>query len=533
MIKNSVQRLNEIVRILAFYGFGYFVDSKLNKEQKSPQNLRKAFEELGPTFIKIGQILSTRPDLVPSSYINELVKLQDRVGSESFDAINKVFSEEFNEAIEDVFLYFDKTPLASASIAQVHKAVLKTGKEVIVKIQRPEIAEKMRLDLSILIRIARLTKARFADSLIDPEEALQELLESTERELDFNNEAENSLKFRNLNKNVAFLTSPYLYEDLCSSRVLTMEKIDGFKITDIEKLEEGGYDLEDLSQKLVLSFFKQIFEDSFFHGDPHPGNIFICEGKICYLDFGIMGHLSKSLKQALNDIIVAVAYMDINKIISVLMSIGIKKGHVNRNKLYEDIDYLLASYLSTSLQNIKMSMLLDEIFDVAKRNNIKLPKDLTLLIRSLILVEGLVVKLTPDMNLMEIAIPYVKSSNKLSILDEFNLDEFLLRSFSFTKDLMRVPNKFIDLSESIINGRAKMQLEIKNLSKSVNDLNKMVNRMVFGLVASSLIIGSSYILSSNVGPKIYDISIIGILGFSIAAFMGLWLIISILKSGKM
>jgi ubiquinone biosynthesis protein len=533
MIINSVQRFNEIVKVLAFYGFGYIVDSKLNKEQKSPQNLRKAFEELGPTFVKIGQILSTRPDLVPSNYISELVKLQDSVPAEPFEDIKKVFFEEFGESIEDVFLHFEKKPLASASIAQVHSAVLKNGEEVIVKIQRPQISEKMKLDISILIRLAKLTKARFADALINPEEALYELLYSTEQELDFNYEAKNNLKFKELNHNVAFLTCPYLYEDLCNSRVLTMEKINGFKVNDMEKLNEGGYDLEDLSKKIVLSFFKQVFEDSFFHGDPHPGNLLICEGKICYIDFGIMGKLSKSLKQALNDAIFAIAYMDINKMISILMSVGIKNGYINRTRLYEDIDYLLSSYISTSLRNIKMSSMLEEIFDAAKRNNIKLPKELTLLIRSMIIVEGVVAEIDPDINLMEIAIPYVKASNRFSVLDEFDFDELLLKTYSFTKDVMKLPNKFIDLSDSIINGRAKMQLDIKNLNKSLNDLNRMVNRIVFGIVASALIIGSSYILSSNVGPKLYDISIIGILGFSIAAFMGLWLLISILKSGKM
>lgn len=533
MYKNSVQRFNEIVKVLAYYGFGSIVDSKLNKEDKAPENLRKAFEELGPTFIKIGQILSTRPDLVPAKYINELSKLQDKVPAEKFEDINKVFYEEFNQSLEDAFIYFDTKPLASASIAQVHEAITKDGHFVIVKIQRPEIMEKMRMDISILMKIAKLTKARLEDALIDPYDALQELLISTELELDFKNEAENICKFKELNKNVAFLYTPYLVNEFCSSRVITMEDIDGFKITDIKKLNQDGYNLEDVSRKLVLSFFKQVFEDSFFHGDPHPGNILIRDGKICYIDFGIMGTLSKSLNQALNEVIVAAAYQDIDKMISVLLNIGVKKGYINRNRLYEDIEYLVNSYLSTSLRNIKMSTMLEEVFDAAKRNNIKLPKDLTLLVRSLIIIEGVVAKINPDLNLLDIAIPYVKSKNKFSFFKQFNMDELLITTHTFLKDSARLPSKVIELTDSVMNGRAKLQLEVRNLNKPVSDLNRMANRLVFGVFISSMIIGSSLILSSGIGPKLYGMSIIGILGFGVAAVLGFWLLISIIRSGKL
>lgn len=533
MYKNTVQRFNEIVKVLAFYGFGYIVDSKFNKEKNSPENLRKAFEELGPTFIKIGQILSTRPDILPTAYTAELSKLQDSVPPEKFEDINEVFSKEFNESLDDAFMYFDEHPLASASIAQVHEAITMDGKLVIVKIQRPEIREKMQLDISILLRIVRLTKAKFSDALIDPEEVLMELLDSTKLELNFEAEAENIEKFRELNKDVAFLYAPYVIKKYSSSRVITMERIVGFKITDTKKLAEGGYDLEDVGRKLILSFLKQIFEDSFFHADPHPGNIWIKDGKICYLDFGIMGNLSKTLNNALNDIIVATAYRDTDQMVSVLLSIGIKKGYINRNKLYEDIQYLMDSYLTTSLGNIKISTLLQEIFDTAKRNNIRLPRDFTLLVRSMIIIEGVVVKIIPDINILDIAIPYVKSRNRGNFLKKFNFDELLISASSFAKDSSRLPTKLIELSDSILSGRARLQFEVRNLDEPVSNLNRMVNRMVFGLVISSMIIGSSLILNTNIGPKFYNISIIGILGFGFAGIMGLWLLISILRSGKL
>lgn len=532
MYSNSIQRFKEIISVLARYGFGHIIDSKI-KKQNIPQNLRNAFEELGPTFIKIGQILSTRPDILPPEYIEELSHLQNNASPENYEDINKVFFSVFHKNITDCFLYFEKEPLASASIAQVHNALLTNGKEVIVKIQRPEIKEKIKMDLSILNRIVKLTKTRFSDALIDPEEALNELISSTEQELDFKIEALNIKKFRKLNNTVAFCYTPYVIEELSSDKVLTMEKIHGFKIDDFKKLKEGGYSLDDLGKKLVLSFFKQVFTDGFFHGDPHPGNLLINEGKIYFIDFGIMGSLSESLRISLNDAIVAIAFKDLDKLISIIMSIGIKKGFVNKNKLYEDIDYLFSRYMYTSLKNIHVSTLLQEIFNCAKNNNIKLPRDLILLVRSLLIVEGVAAKIAPDIQILDIAIPFVKSNSKLSLLKDINLDDMLMYSYNFTKDLSRIPNRFIELINTMLNGRLKVQLQLTNSNKSMDALNKMANRLVLALIISSTIIGSSLILTTDTGPKIYNMSAVGLIGLISSAFMILFLLIFIIKSGRL
>ncbi|PJI08328.1 protein kinase [Clostridium sp. CT7] len=532
-MKKSVQRFRQIVKVLAFYGFGYIVDSKLNNSKNSPENLRKAFEELGPTFIKIGQILSTRPDLVSPEYIKELSKLQDKAPEESFENIQKTFKKEFNKSTSDLFSHFNEKPLACASIAQAHEATLKDGRNVIVKVQRHGIEEKMKLDLSILYKIASLTKAKFSDALIDPKEAIEELMTSTELELDFKNEAKNIELFKKLNKDVAFVTCPYILKNLSSQHIITMEKINGFKITDTKALKHDGYDMDDLGKKLALSFFKQVFQDGFFHGDPHPGNILVRDTKICYIDFGIMGHLNKSLKSALNDIIIAISYQNINKLISVIMSIGIKTGYVDRNELYEDIDYIFASYLSTSLENIKISELIQEVFECSKKNNVRMPKDLIILVRAFVIIEGVIAKISPDISFLDVAIPFVKEQNKGEIFKDFNMYEMLFNSYMFLKTSSKVPKKFIDLSDSIMRGRAKFQLNLTNLETPINELSKMINRLILGIIISSMIISSSLILHSNVGPKIYNISIIGITGYLIAALMGFWLLISIIRSHKM
>lgn len=533
MYKNSLQRFKEIVKVLASYGFEYIFNSNTSRTKNSPVSLRKAFEELGPTFIKIGQILSARPDILPHNYIKELSNLQDNVLPEKYDDINYVFINEFNKPIEDCFIYFEKKPLASASVAQVHNAILKDGREVIVKIQRPEIKEKMHMDISILSKIIKLSKSKFNNILIDPVEALNEILISTENELNFKIEAENIRKFSDLNKNVAFCYVPSVVDILSSTKVLTMEKINGFKITDIDRLKIDGYDLNDVGKKLTLSFFKQVFTDGFFHGDPHPGNLLVSNGKICFVDFGIVGTLSDSLKSSLNEAIIAVALRDIDKLVSVIISIGIKKGFVNRNKLYEDIEYLFFRYISTSLNNIQISVLMEEIFNCAKNNNIKLPKDLTLLIKAMIIVEGVVAKIAPEIQIIDVAIPFVRTNSELLMIKNINPDQFLIHSYNFTKDLLSLPSKFAELTNSILKGRAKVQFQITNLNKSINELNKMTNRLVLSLIISSSIIGSSLIINKNIGPQVCGMSIIGMLGFVIAAFMGLWLLASIIKSGRL
>lgn len=312
-----------------------------------------------------------------------------------------------------------------------------------------------------------------------------------------------------------------------------MEKINGFKITDIKALKHAGYDMDDLGKKLTLSFFKQVFQDGFFHGDPHPGNILVRDTKICYIDFGIMGHLNKSLKSALNDIIIAISYQNINKLISVIMAIGIKTGYVDRNQLYEDIDYIFASYLSTSLENIKISELIQEIFECSKRNNVRMPKDLIILVRAFVIIEGVIAKISPDISFLDVAIPFVKAQNQNEIFKDFNMYEVLFNSYMFLKTSSKVPKKIIDLSDSIMRGRAKFQLNLTNLETPITELSKMINRLILGIIISSMILSSSVILHSNVGPKIYNISIIGITGYLIAALMGFWLLISIIRSHKM
>lgn len=534
MRKKSVIRFREILGVFASYGFGYIIDSKFNKHENSPKNLRKAFEELGSTFIKIGQVLSTRPDIVPEEYTKELSKLQDSINNEeTFESIKLVFQGEFNQDIEKVFQYINPKPLASASIAQVYEAVLKDGREVVVKIQRPGIAEKINLDIHILKRLIKLAKFNKDKMLVDPIEAIEQIEEQTNSELDFVLEKENINKFRKFNLGVACIYAPEVIEEYSGHKVITMENIKGFKITDIQKIQQYGYDRYDIGKKLALSFFKQVFDDGFFHGDPHPGNILIREGKICYIDFGAVGILTDAIKKALNDAIIGVATKDTNRIVNFIISVGIKRGKIDRNTLYMDVQYLLDIYLSTSIKNIKISVLLEEIIEIATRNNIQLPKDFVMLAKGSLIIEGVIAEIAPELDMLDIIIPFVKSKNKYYFKDELDAEKLLLRAYNFIKSSSELPSKLIDLSDSLTQGRAKVQLEFKGVDKTIREINKMVNRVVFGVVVAAMFISTALVLNSNMGPKIRGISIIGVGGYAISSIFGLYLLISIIRSGNL
>lgn len=530
----GVQRLREIVRVFTYYGFDFLVSSKLPNSKKGeprPQAFREALEELGATFVKIGQILSTRPDLLPKAYIKELEKLQDENEITSFDKVKEIFQESFGTSIDTYFTYFSERPLASASIAQVHRATLLDGREVVVKVQHYEIAEKMKLDLSILRRLSRFTTAHMSNIPVNPFEAFKEIEDATLKELDFIKEAKNTVKFKVLNKNVACVSAPTIIDRLTYKKVLTMEYIEGYKITDDKILEREGYDRKDIANKLANSFFKQVFEDGFFHGDPHPGNLFIKDGKIYFIDFGLVGELDANLKKWLTKAMIAMALDDIDTLVDFVNAIAIRKGPVKTSILYDDLNNIVLRYINASLKSIKISDLFKEIFDIAERNNLQMPKELVTLVRSIVILEGVVAKIDPDLEIMEYIFPYIKERNKEAMLESLDKDKLIIGAYKFAEKSLEIPTKFSELVDSLSNGRTKMQIEVNGLDKPLTDLNRMVNRISFALIVGCMIIGSSLIVDARIGPTFEGVPLLGVIGFVVSGVFGFWLLISIIKSG--
>lgn len=530
----SKKRFREIVRVLATYGFGHMIHAKLSTEKlkKDPENLRLVFEALGPTFMKIGQILSTRPDILPQEYITELSKLQDHAPPFSFEDLERILQEELHGPWQGHFAHVEKTPLACASVAQVHRGVRLDGTPCILKVQRPDIEDQLLEDLQILIRIVKTAPNTLRDVLLDPVEALEEILAVTKVELDFRHEDAYIHRFQKENETIACISAPKVFTELTTKRLLVLEEIQGLKITEKKALEEAGYDVEDIGKKLVLSYLYQLFNNGFFHGDPHPGNLLIHEGKIYYIDFGIMGTLSAHARDAINDLLLAMVRKDITTLTSLVLDLAEQKGPVDRNALYEDIEYIVHFYLPARLKNIQVSRLFMDLFEAARKNNLKLPREFTTLLKSMLILEGVIGALSPNLSIMEIAKDYLKEDHKITLWPEFSLDTLAINGYSLVKDGLKIPMSIQTILDNFISGRGKVKIDIVNLNDRWIDLNKMVNRMVFALVVSAIIIASALIIQSGGGPDINGVSIVGMMGFGLAAFFGLWLLISILKSGN-
>jgi len=524
----TTSRLREIIAVFVKHGLNNGIQGFNN-----PYELRKAFEELGPTFIKIGQILSTRPDLIPGPYIEEFNKLLDDVKPEEFNDLRSIIEEELNKNIEEIFIKIYEIPLASASMAQVHLALLFTGEEVAVKIQRPNIKEKMLGDIHILKRISRFIKRVIPEDLVDIDNVIEELEKSAINELNFLVEAENMDKFRHYNKDVKYVYCPEVYRDYTTEKILTMGYVKGIKISDIDMINSEGYDLNDIAVKLVQNYMKQVLEDGFFHGDPHPGNLMIYKNRIAYLDFGIMGFLEISLRRKFNALITAIAMKDLDMMTNAVIRIGDFNSDIDKLNLKKDISVIYDKYIESSLEEIELSKVMEEIFNVAKKNHIKMPKDMVIFSKSLLTVEGLVAILDPTITMMDIVIPYVKSKLMNSDNLKKELRENLLESYLAYKAGLKIPVSLQKLIEKINNDDTKLGLNVKDLDEIISETNRMINRVVFAIIVSAIILSSSLILNRNLGPKIMDISILGLGGYLFAGILGFWLLISILKSGRM
>lgn len=498
-----------------------------------PVHVRLALEELGPTFIKVGQLLSIRPDIMPEAFIHEFQKLQDNVNPERFDLIAKVIEDGLGQSIDSFFAEFNRTPLAAASLAQVHKAVLKTGQVVAVKIQRPGARERMLADLSILKRLAGIMKFTSQGNIINIKELVEELMSIAGKELDFRNEASNINKFRENNKNDASIICPVVYDEYTRENILIMDFLEGEKIGNTEALKKAGIDLDKLALKLASNYLSQIFEHGFFHADPHPGNILVCKDKIAYLDFGIMGSFPKSLMTKFTQLLHAIISRNIDAITHQLIRIGQKKGHVDIKKLYSDVEEVYNSYIDLPLSEINLPVMMDDMFRTIKKNNIAIPADLAMFIKGTMTMESVVMKLAPDTNFMDIAIPFIrkKTFGKKEIVNE--LSDQLESIYALSRSGFKIPLKALELTNSLLAGKVKLRLEHTNLDDSISALNKMVNRLVFALIVAAFVVGSSLVIKADIAPKIMGVSAFGFIGYIGAALMGIWLLVSILRSGNL
>ncbi len=524
--KRERERIREIISVFLKHGIRDGI-----KAVNDPEKVRMALEDLGPTFIKIGQILSTRHDILPSAFIKEFKKLQDETTPQPFDTVRKTAEDELGQPLVEVFSSFDREPFASASLAQVHKACLKTGEEVAVKILRRGIRKTILTDIALLKRLIFFMKLTLQGQVIDPKELIEDLEESVKNELDFSHEAANMKKFKVNSREVKYITSPRLYEELSTSALLVQQFIRGIKIDKAEELLQEGYILDDIGTKLAYNYLYQVFDDGFFHADPHPGNLIISAGTIVYLDFGMMGTLSEKLKSHLFRFLQSVASRNIEGISSALLSVAIKKGPFDYRKFYADVEELFNTYIDMSLDEINLPFLMERVFKVCRSHRLAIPREAVMLMKGLLTIESLISGMSPELKIMDIAVPYVRSR----MLERKNLERMVHENIdslmNFFSSVLKLPSKASQTLNSLLAGRLTIRME-HSLESSVNQINRMVNRLIIAIVIAALIIGSSVLINADTGPKINDVPAIGLVGYVGAGLMGLWLIISILRSGK-
>ncbi len=543
----NLKRYKEIAHILIKYGFSVIVE-KLNieeiaykipitnpsqeiKNMSTATKIRCVIEELGPTYIKLGQILSTRKDLFDEDVIKELSKLRDSVEPFDTDIAKAIFENETGLKISDIFKEFNDTPIGSASIGQVYEAKLKNNEDVIVKIQRPNIEETIKSDVEILKAIALTLKDLNNDIDIDLKQVVEEFNAQLMRELDYKFEAINAIKFKQMFKDSKEVYIPTIYDEYSTERVLVMEKIIGIKLSDISKIEELGWDTNNIAKIGVRSLFKQVFEYGFFHGDPHPGNIFVVSSNcISYIDFGMVGIIDNKMLNFLNDIAIAVSKRNIDRVIHLLMDVNILNSDVDMNNFRQDLLYLMHYYYDVPIEKLSISNILNEIFRFLRTYKIAIPSQLTMLSKTIITLEGTSRGLNSKFSIASVAEEFIKyyyinqlSIDKMLIRAKDNVEEIFL-------DIKSMPKQLKTILRNLEHNNLKIQMEdvkFTSLERCITDLTTNIS---LSLVLASIIVGSSLIISSqNINQNI-GIKLMAIIGFFISFIIGILLVIKIFRT---
>ena len=551
----TIRRYRSILGVLIKYGFGHFVEQlnidyylelgkrivtldKIPKELErlsQPQRLRLAMEELGPTFIKLGQLLSTRPDVLGKEYIHEFSKLQDKVPAVSLEDINAQIQREMGHPAEELFAEFSKEPLAAASIAQVHRGKLKSGEEVVFKIRRPGIAKIVATDIDVLMGLAYLIEQHVpAVALYDPVGLVKEFRRNILREMNFTREGRTVDRFAVNFAGSDTVYTPKIFWDYSGEIVLTMEYVPGIKISDLENLTAQGYDLKEIAHRGADAFLRQVLDFGLFHADPHPGNVFILPGQvICMLDYGMVGRLGRDLKDQLIDLLQALLDKDVNRIISQLLYSGELADNSDLRNLRRDLHDFIEDYHDIVLQDIKVGKLLSEFIEILTHYRIHFPPDYMLLAKALIIMEGVGRQLDPNFNMISHMRPYIK---KL-VLERLSLKNVRAQAgdiaYAYTSLAKSLPHDIKEFLNRLNRNQFKIDLEHRGLEKLVTDLDRSSNRVSFAVVIGSLIVGSSLVMQIDKGPMIFGFPLLGLLGYSIAGLLGLWLAVGILRSGRL
>ena len=549
-----LNRYRQILAILFKHGFGDLVErlkidqyievglQLISKKRREPleklsraERVRMAFEELGPTYIKLGQALSTRPDLIPFEFIRELSKLQDDVPAFPFPQAVEIIEKELGAAPKDLFESIEEHPIASGSIGQVHKAWLNEDEAVAVKVQRPGIRKIIEVDLEIMLHLATLIERHIEEfSLHRPIKIVEEFADSLGKEIDYTIEAANMERFARQFLDTPTIYIPKVYREMSTSHILTAEFIDGIKVSRIEKLKEAGLDPKKLNENGADLLFKQIFDYGFFHADPHPGNIFALPNNvICLLDFGNAGMVDRTTREEFVDLIDSVVHRNEKRAMQMLLKLAIYDEEPDPRRFERDVADFMGRHLYKPLKEIELGKLLHYLMETAARHRLRIRPDIFLMMKALATVEGVAMTLDPGFDMISRVAPFIERVK----LARYYPDRILNDIFSLTALLMRFleqfPKDVLEISRLVRQKKFLINVEHQGLDTLRAAHDQISNRIAFSIIIAALIIGSALIVISETPPIIFGISLIGMIGFVAAALMGIWLLVAILKKGKL
>lgn len=541
------QRYTEIIKILIKYGMGDivrslkltetfpFVKKLLPRRGKKTvdqfnkwEDIRMALEELGPTFIKLGQMLSNRPDIVPLPLLKELEKLQENVPAFEYEEAVKIVEKELGKPLNESFKSFSKKPVAAASISQVYKAKLHDGTQAAVKVQRPGIEKTVEVDVEILHTFAALAENNIADAkYFNPTGLIKEFDEHIKQELDFNQERYNIERFRkNFGKDERMHVLR-AYRDYSARRVLTMEFIDGVNVGKVAEEKPEGYDNALIAKNGAEIILKQVFIDGYFHADPHPGNIFIMEdNKICFIDFGMMGFLMESQKEDLGNLILALMQKNSYLVTNIVLTIVNRPDHPQAREIEYKIQKLIERYIDLPLDEVNIADILLALVGLMAKFELRLPSNFSFMVKALITIEGVGRQLDPDFKIMAILQKFSKTiiRNRLSPKKFASMSAVTI--LETQKLIQSAPRDLREILHKAKQGHMKIEFEHRGLGNLRQSIEEASNRLVFGFTLGALIVGSSIMVHAGIAPKMYGIPIIGLIGFMISGIMAVYIIIS-------
>ncbi|WP_240375541.1 ABC1 kinase family protein [Bacillus piscicola] len=546
-------RYRKIAATLARHGFGYILqevglfhilslpkrlaaDSKESDLYSIGKRMRRVIEELGPTFVKLGQLISTRKDIFPPAIIQELEKLQDEVEPFPFKEAQQIIESDLNGSLSDLFLEFEETPMAAASIGQVHKATLHDGREVAVKVSRPHIKEIVEKDIDIMRDLAKLLTQRFHWArYYRLQDIIEEYADAIRDEVDYFTEARNTEKMRNIMKDHPHIEIPEIMEEYCSRRVLTMSFLQGIKLNELRSSEKT-FHRETLARTLTDAFLHQVLIHGFFHSDPHPGNIiFIDEDTASFIDFGQIGRLNKTMRKQFVDYVIAMTKQQPLQVARTIYEMADIPESIDHDQFVEDVEFLLLKYYDRPLHDVRFGEAINDVFFTAHRYDIQIYKEYTMLAKAMITLESIVEFLDPDLSIIEVAEPYGKMLAKERLNPASTLKEWLSKGKQQKEYLFDLPRELRNALVKLNKSHVGVEMKIPKIDIFLNKLDRISNRLsfsiillAFSIIMVGLIIGSTFGDASSLLVRLPVIEV----SFIISFFLFLWLIYAIFRSGR-